>query len=393
MKKPRILHIITRLDRGGSPENTLLTLIGLADRFDFTLVYGLTQDFPRELFNLAKEKGVRFIYLPCLVRGISPVNDLKAFFSLFSLIKKEKFDIIHTHTSKAGILGRLAAKMAGSRNYYPILVHTPHGHIFYGYYGIVLSKLFLIFERWAVNFTDKIITLTEKGIDEHLQLGVGKDRSKFVAIPSGVDLNKIADFKIDPAAKREELGIPENIRLVGSAGRLEPVKGYKYFVEASKKVKESVPDCLFLLIGDGSLREELQRQIESLNLQQSFRILGWRDDINEIISFLDIFVLSSLNEGMGRVLVEAMAMGKPVVATNVGGIPSVVVDGETGILVPPRNPEALTEAIISLLRNPEKMKKMGEAGKERAKFFSVEVMIEKTEKLYEELLSKGSRRF
>ena len=388
MGKIKILHIITRLDRGGSSESTLLTVIGLTGSFfNLTLLYGLTHDSPRDLIDIAKKKGIRFIYLSSLVRGISPINDLKAFFSLFSLIKREKFDIIHTNTSKAGMLGRVAAKWASREGYRPSIVHTPHGHVFYGYYGTVLSKLFLALEGWAANFTDRIITLTQKGIDEHLQFGVGKDRSKFTAIPDGVDLNRFTNLKIDPTRKKKELGLPpEGVKLIGSAGRLEPVKGYKYFVEASFRVKKSIPDCLFLLIGDGSLYNKLQHQIESSGLQQNFRILGWRNDINEIISILDIFVLSSLNEGMGRVLVEAMVMGKPVVATKVGGIPSVVIDGETGMLVPSKNPRALAEAIISLLNNPERMKNMSIAGKERAKLFSVEVMIEKTEELYEELL-------
>lgn len=387
MDKVKLLYIITRLDRGGSSEMVLLTLLRLnQEKFDITIMSGPSREPDEKLIESVKKKGVRFIFDSFLVRGPSPVKDFLTLLKIFFLIKKEKFDIIHTHTSKAGILGRIAAKWTTSKDYRPIIIHTPHGHVFYGYYGVVLSKLFLILEKLAASFTDKIIALTEKEIDEYLQFGISRNRAKFISIPNGLDLNRIANLKIDPVRKRKEFGLPEEVKLIGSAGRLELVKGYKYFIEASLIVKKSFPNCLFLLIGDGSLCGELQHQIEKLNLWQNFKILGWRDDVNEIISLLDVFVLSSLNEGMGLVLVEAMAMGKPVVATNVGGIPSVVIDGETGILVPPKNPDAIAEAIIFLLQNPEKMKKMGEAGKERTKLFSIEVMIEKTQRLYEELL-------
>ena len=204
----------------------------------------------------------------------------------------------------------------------------------------------------------------------------------------------LKEYKASRKLKPENGGSKEKLSLAQSKKLINHLENYTYlytkdiaaYVEASFRVKKSIPDCLFLLIGDGSLYNKLQHQIESSGLQQNFRILGWRNDINEIISILDIFVLSSLNEGMGRVLVEAMVMGKPVVATKVGGIPSVVIDGETGMLVPSKNPRALAEAIISLLNNPERMKNMSIAGKERAKLFSIEVMVEKTEELYEELL-------
>jgi len=387
MGKIKILHIITRLDRGGSSFGVLRNLFKLRkDRFDFTLMFGPSLEPDKEMIESVRKTGIIFILNPYLVRAFSPVKDFLALLKIFFLIKNEKFDIIHTHTSKAGILGRLAAKLATTGRYRPIKIHTPHGHVFYGYYGFFLSKLFLIVEKWAAGFTDKIVALTERGIQEHIELGVSKEKSKFTSILEGVDLNKIANLKTDTVEKKKELGLPEGVKLIGSAGRLEHIKGYRYFIEGIPTVRKYFPDYIFLLIGDGSLRDELQHRIDSLGLQQNCRILGWRKDVDEIISILDIFVLTSLNEGMGQVLIEAMMLEKPVVATNVGGIPSVVIDGETGILVPSKSPGALAEAIISLLNNPERMKNMGIAGKERAKLFSVEVMVEKTEKLYEELL-------
>jgi len=388
MKKIRILYIVTRLDRGGSSAAILQSSMRFnSQRFEISIMFGVSKEADEELVAEAKEKGIRFIFNPHLIRNISVLEDIPAFISIFLLIKSQKFDIIHTHTSKAGILGRIAARLAKNRNYQPIVIHTPHGHIFYGYYGSVLSKFFLMLETWAGGFTDRIITLTERGIDEHLQFGVGKNRSKFTAIPDGVDTGKIKNLKIDPAQKRKELGFQQNAVLIGSAGRLEPIKGYKYFIEASVIIKKVFPECIFVLIGDGALRSELEEQIRKSGLENNFRILGWRNDVEEIISILDIFVLSSINEGMGRVIVEAMALGKPVIATSVGGIPSVVVDKETGLLVPQGNAGKMAEAIIYLLNNPEKYRQMGEKGKERAGLFSMGTMAEKTMRLYEELLA------
>ena len=379
-----MLHIITRLDRGGSAENTVLTVSGLEGRFDVELVAGRTTSPTPELSRLGMVKGRDWIEVPELVREIDPLKDLRALFKLYFLIRKGRFQIVHTHSSKAGALGRLAARMAGV----PIVVHTPHGHVFYGYYGPLLSRLFAAVERFLALITDRIVTLTERGKWEHVRFKVAGPE-KFVVVHSGVDLGPFLEVGADPGRTKEDLGIAPEDRVVGSLGRLVPIKGHRYLIEAAGLVLSRFRNVTFLLAGEGPLRRELEALAEGLGIAHKVVFAGHRDDEAEVISAMDIFVLPSLNEGMGRVLVEAMAEGKPIVATSVGGVPEVVEHGRTGLLVPPKDPDALAGAISELLEHPEMARRFGEAGRERASLFSAERMVERIGKLYDELL-KGS---
>jgi len=386
--KVRVLHLITRLDRGGSAENTVLTVSGLdKDRFETILATGKTTRLTPRASQLGLEKGRDWIGIPQLVRDIHPLKDVQAFIRLLSIIHKGRFDIVHTHSSKAGILGRLAAHIAGV----PIIVHTPHGHVFYGYYGPAITRLFLVLEKIWARFTDRIITLTENGRREHVAFGVaGPD--KFVAIPSGVELEPFLSVRIDVRKVKKTLGIDLRERVVGSIGRLVPVKGYRYLIQASKWVLRKRPDVTFLLVGDGPLRDELMRLAQRLDVADKFVFAGHREDEPELIAAMDLFVLPSLNEGMGRVLVEAMAEGKPVVATEVGGVADVVVDRQTGLLVPPKDPEAMAEAILKLLQDEKLARRMGVEGRKRVyPRYSAKVMVEKIGRLYMELLMGKER--
>ncbi len=378
----RVLHLITRLDRGGSAENTVFTAFGLdRRRFEVTLAAGRTVSPTPGLSRFGMEKGRDWIEVPQLVRDIRPFVDLWALIKLYVLIRRGRFHIVHTHSSKAGILGRLAARMAGV----PVVVHTPHGHVFYGYYGPVLSRLFVVLEKLLAPLTDRIVTLTERGKREHVEFGVAGPE-KFVVVHSGVELGPFLGVRADPEEIKRNLGIAPGDRVVGSLGRLVPIKGHRYLIEAAGLVLRKRPNVTFLLVGDGPLRRELEVLTEGLGIGHKVVFAGHREDEPEVLSAMDIFVLPSLNEGMGRVLVEAMAEGKPVVATDVGGVADVVEDRRTGILVPPRDPEALAEAILELLDDPEKARRFGEAGRERASLFSVERMVEEIEELYEDLL-------
>ena len=381
--KVKILHLITRLDRGGSAENTVLTVSGLQRKgYDVTLVSGQTLEPTLKLAELGWQRGKDWTEIPELVRQISPVKDIKALFKIYALIKRGCFQIVHTHSSKAGILGRVAAKLASV----PILVHTPHGHVFYGYYGPVLSHLFLLLERIWAKFTDRIVTLTEKGKQEHIQLKVATPE-KFTIVPSGVQLENFLNVQEPSSALRQELGISSRDRIVGSVGRFVPIKGYRYFLEAAKEVLGQQSDVLFLLVGDGPLEKELKAFAEALGIAPRVVFAGYREDVAEMIALMDIFVLPSLNEGMGKVLVEAMAEGKPVVATKVGGVPELVSDNLTGILCPPKDSCAMAEAILKLLRDRELARRMGEEGRRRVyPRFDAKVMVEKIEGLYRELM-------
>lgn len=395
MFRIKALHIITRLERGGSSDAVLLTLLELdKNQYDLSLAHGPTSYPNEQLMKQAEKAGIRFYYIRDLVRAINPIKDLKGLFRLFCLIRAEKFDIIHTHTSKAGLLGRLAASYACSAKERPIIVHTPHGHIFYGYYGPLLTKFFLLVERLMSRSTDKIVALTPQGIEEYVQFKIA-DRERLFDIPDGVPLEEVQEFgagveRMKDTSQREkikrELNLPEGDLLVGTAGRLVPVKGYKYLIEALHHLLRQIPNVTFLILGDGPLRNDLEQLADNLGLSKKIIFLGWRSDVSRILSILDLFVISSLNEGMGRVLVEAMALGKPIVATRVGGIPSVVADGESGLLVPSRDSMGLAEAMGKLLNSPERAREMGEEGRKRVPLFSAKTMVERTEQLYKELL-------
>ncbi len=392
MENIKVLHIITRFDKGGSAQNTYLSLLGLKKKnYQLSLVSGLSLESEMNHEEIkAKEKdiqileseGIVFIRCPSLLRRINVIKDLKAFFDIWRIINKDKPLIVHTHSSKAGLIGRLAAKLAGA----PIIVHTPHGHVFFGYFGPFKTKLFIIFEKLASRITDKIVALTNREKEDHILFKIAEE-DKFSVIYSGIELNALKESSSGEKQNlKKELGIPENSLIVGTAGRLVPVKGPEFLVKASKYIISKYPDTYFMFTGDGTLEHDLKRKALEMGISDNIIFLGWRDDLAKIISIYDIFVLPSLNEGMGRVLVEAMALGKPIVASNIGGIPDLVIHGKNGFLVPPKNPKKLAKYIQILLEDEEKRENMGLAGKKMSLNFSAENMVDKIEKLYGELL-------
>jgi len=391
-KKNKIIHIITRLDKGGSAENTLLTALGInKKKYEVILVKGPTYESRmsnKEHATIsadlkeARLKGVRIVNLPFLLRRINPVYDLLALFSLYVFLIKENPTIVHSHTSKAGLLGRLAAKLAGV----PIIVHTPHGHVFFGYFGPLKTKIFILLEKLASRITDKIATLSNREKEDYILFKIAEE-DKLSVICSGIGLNKFKESLLSEKQNlKKELGIPENSLIVGTAGRLVPVKGPEFLIKAAKYIISKYPDTYFIFTGDGPLEQDLNRKAREMGISENIIFLGWRDDVAKIISIYDIFVLPSLNEGMGRVLAEAMALGKPIVASNTGGIPDLVIHGKNGFLVPPKNPKELAKYIQVLIEDKDKREKMSLKGKEMSLNFSAEIMIEKIASLYKELL-------
>jgi len=385
-KPCKIAHIITRLDRGGSTDNTLLTVLGHDPaRYHVTLISGQTT-FPSTLVGrLADRPDITVRFLPNLTRTVHPLKDLQALWDLYMVCRREGFDLVHTHSSKAGILGRWAAWLAGCRR----LVHTPHGHVFTGYYGPVLSRLFVYAERLTAAITDTIITLTPRGIEDHLLWHIAPEE-KFTVVPSGVELEGFAppSSADGGSSARAALSLHPDEPIVGSVGRLDRVKGYDQLVEASDLVLRERPDAWFVVAGDGDERRTLENQAHRLGVAGRWRFLGWQEDLEPLYHSFDLSVLPSRNEGMGRAAVEAMACGRPVVATAVGGVPSVVKDGVTGLLVPPEDPQALARAILQLLEDETARRRMGEAGpkwvRER---FSCQAMLDGIERVYSRLLN------
>ncbi len=371
----RVLHIITRLDVGGSTENTVLCATRMAAKgFASSLISGPTQDPPAGLRECLAAAGVPWLIVPQLRRPVSLLADCRALWELRCLIKQLQPDIVHTHTSKAGFLGRLAARRLGVGH----ILHTPHGHVFGGYFSSQQTRLYVILERLAARWTDRIITLTNTEAEQHLALRIGRP-GQFVSIPSGVELDGVMSaFPV-----RLIGGGP----VVGAVGRLTPVKGHQHLLQAAPEVLRRHPAACFLLVGGGELRSALEAQARALGLGDRVVFAGHRDDVPSLIAAMDVFTLPSLNEGMGRVLVMAMALGKPIVASSVGGVPELIGRGEAGILVPPSDPAALAEAICQLLENPARARALGEAGRRRAPRYSADAMIAALAKLYQEVMA------
>ncbi|MBI2178075.1 MAG: glycosyltransferase family 4 protein, partial [Candidatus Tectomicrobia bacterium] len=375
----RVLHIITRLDRGGSADNTLLSCIGQRRRGHEVVLaagLGLTEESPMR--PEAESEGVQLVRIPSLIRAVHPVKDAVALRACWRLIRGGRFDLVHTHTSKAGILGRLAARLAGGCR----VVHTPHGHVFYGYFGPWKTRLFIWAERLMARWTDAIVTLTDREAEEHLALGVGRP-SQFVTIFSGIPLPGPKARAGTGPSRRRALGLPAEGALVGSVGRLDPIKGHGLLIQAFALLGDRHPGARLILIGEGEKREEYQALARELGVAEGVRFMGWRDDVGDLLEELDLFAFPSRNEGMGRAAVEAMAAGLAVVAARTGGLPAVVREEETGLLVPPGDAAALSAAIGRLLARPEERRAMGEAGRRLAQAYSAERMCEKIEALYQ----------
>jgi glycosyltransferase involved in cell wall biosynthesis len=352
----KVVHIITRLDHGGSARNTMLTALE-HDRTQFEPVVVTGQagtwdaqgGLPATMENLMllEKKGIRYHIVPSLVRHISPQGDLAALCKLIALLRLEQPHIVHTHTSKAGVLGRLAARLTGV----PMIVHTPHGHVFYGHFGPLASWGFLQIERALAWITDKLIALTTAEKTEHLERGIGC-ADWFTVIPSGIDVGRFKRARTGRKVMPDWFGCPPDAVVIGSIGWLTDIKGHRFLVDAVALLRQELPHVHLVIIGGGDQYGALLRQAGKAGISDAVHLAGHREDVELALAGMDCFVLPSLNEGMGRALIEAMAAGLPVVASRVGGIPAVVKDGENGLLVPAGDSLALAVALRRILSDP-----------------------------------------
>ena len=375
----RLLHIITRLDVGGSSENTILSVTRMpSEEFACGLVSGRTTEPSPGIARSLAERNIQWAVVPALRREIHPLRDLYALKALRRQIREGRPEIIHTHTSKAGFLGRLAARL----EHVPHIIHTPHGHVFGGYFSPAASRLFIGLERLAARWTDRIVTLTDAEAAQHLALGIGRPE-QFITIASGVDLDDIASAA--------PVRLTPHGPVIGTVGRLTSIKGHQHLIDAVPEILRRCPAANVALVGDGELRQALTERARRLDVNSRVIFTGYREDIPALIAGMDVFVLPSLNEGMGRVLVMAMALGKPIVASRVGGVPELLGQGEAGLLVPPADPRALADAICTLLADPVRAKTLGEVGRRRAPAYSADAMVQALARLYREVLSDGQK--
>ena len=393
-KKIKVAFVITRLIQGGA-QRVCLDLVERLDRtrYDITLIAGLETGSEGSLFEEAEKWQLRMIRLPLLVRSISPVKDILAFAQLFFIFLREKMTIVHAHTSKAGVLGVLAARLAGV----PVVIYSSHGHIFDSRAQLrdvnpkSLGHLFRL-RQWICRLSDKVIALTPQDEKEQVEMGMAP-YGKFKVIFNGIDLkhfNRSQTGDKEPILRELKLE-PSDFPRICCVSRLSPEKGVGQLLAAMAPILRELPKARLLLIGDGPERSRLLQQAKDLNLEARVNFLRRRTDVPRVLSVSDIFVLPSLYEAMGIVIAKAMAMELPVIATRVGGVPGVIENGVTGLLVEPGQPAAIADAVKLLARDEMLRKKIAANGYQKAhEYFSVERMVEETDRLYQEMLKRNN---
>ncbi len=371
---------------GGAQENTLFTVRGLLEHgHDVVLLTGPSPGPEGELLATESVPGLRLVVEPNLVRNLSPVADLKAYRSLTRTFREGEFDIVHTHSSKAGVLGRLAAAKAGT----PIIIHTVHGQAFHPYQTWWRNQLYIHAERLAARASHRIFAVAQAMIDQCVAARVAP-ADKYRVVYSGMDISTFLDSKPDPKL-RARLGIPENAPVVGKIARLFELKGHEYLIAAAPRIVAEFPEVRFLIVGDGMLREELERQIAGVGLSDNFVFTGLVPpaDIPRYTALMDVLAHLSLREGLPRTVVQALGTGIPAVGFALDGTPEVILDGTTGHLCDAGDVTTVGDAILALLRDPEQRIRMGTKGRElvRARF-PWQRMVQVIEENYRECLQE-----
>ena len=389
----KILRVIARLNMGGPALHVAYLTAGLRERgYDTTLVAGSLARGEDSMAFVASDLDVDVVRIDQLGREISPLRDLVATLRLAWLIRRERPDILHTHTAKAGTVGRVAALLAG-RHAPPIVVHTFHGHVLRGYFGPLRSRLFRLLERWLAAHTTALIAVSPQVRDDLVSLGVAPPE-RFAVIRLGIELDeRVACGQNGRLESRRYLGIPTDRFAVGWIGRMTAVKRTDDVLVAFKRLRDEGVDAVLCMVGDGPDREQLERRAHELGVVRDTLFLGYQKDVAPFYAAFDALVLPSSNEGTPVSAIEALAAGRPVVATRVGGVPDVVQEGEDGFLVEPGATDELADRLAQLARDPALRDRMGRAGRERVlPRYAVARLVDDVDRLYRSLLSEASVR-
>lgn len=380
----RILRVIARLNMGGPALHVAYLTDGLRERgYETTLVAGELAHGEESMAFVAEERGVEVLPLPALGREISPLRDALATVRLAQLVRRLRPDIIHTHTAKAGAVGRTAALLARSD---AIVVHTFHGHVLRGYFRAPKAFAFRLLERWLARGTDALVAVSPQVRDDLVSLGVAP-RGKFAVVRLGIELERRVSSDGSREDVRRLLGVPDGLFLVGWIGRMTGVKRTDDLLLALQGLRGRGVDAGLCLVGDGPDRDEVERRAHELGLARHCYYLGYQDDVSGWYAAFDAFVLPSANEGTPVVAIEALAAGRPVVASRVGGVPDVVRDGEDGLLVPSGDVEALADRLATLAGDEDLRHRMGAAGRDRVLGrYAVDRLIDDVDRLYRSLL-------
>ncbi len=380
-----VAHIITKLELGGAQQNTLFTVSHLdRARFRPILISGEPGMLDAEATVLP---GVSYYRVPSLVRAIRPWSDATALLALTRLLRRLAPTIVHTHSSKAGILGRLAAAWA----HVPIIIHSIHGFGFTPEQPGSSRGILIAAERLAARVTTRFIAVSEANRQLGVRLGLFP-KEQCVVIRSGVDLAAIRAGRVDVAATRRALGLDPSRPVVGMVAPMKPQKAPLDFVRLAAQMRLLNPDAQFVYVGGGELRGAMEDAIQRQGLASTIRLLGWRRDPHEIMRCLDVFVLTSRWEGLPRVYLEALACGVPVVGTRVDGAAEVVQDGVNGYLVDPGDVGGMAERVAGLLADRPLAAAMGRNGQHLPDEFDIHEMVRRQEQEYEQLLAEAASR-
>ena len=378
----KVIHIHTLPVISGSGLNTYLTMRGM-DKTAYDVELACAPG--GKLIDLIRGHGMKVTLFKNLVQPLHPLKDLLGLIDLIRFLKKKPYHIVHTHNSKAGFIGRLAAKWAGV----PVIVHTVHGFSFHEREPAWRQFLFRNLERLASHWCDKMIFISQPLIDWALRDRITR-REKILKIYSGIELDHFAPVREEERnVLKKEWGIREEAPVIGIVSKLWEGKGHTTLIHAFEGLKREIPGAVLVIVGEGHLREKLADLACSLGLKDSVLFAGFQMDVRGVMATFDVAVLPSFFEGMGRVLLEAMTMEKPVVASSVGGIPDLVHHGKTGLLVTPGSVSELKSALLTLIQNPALAREMGREGRKRiSEEFSAGTMAQSVERLYRDLLHR-----
>jgi len=380
MNKINVLHVITELALGGAQRYALDVITRCdATQYNKYLISSCSGMLNEKTKQIA---DVKFHFLPTLNREINLLNDFITLILLIKFIRKAKIDIVHTHSSKAGMLGRWAAKIAGVK----VIIHTIHGWSFNSHINNLARWLYIYLERITARWTTRLIAVSESDIKKGLDNKIGYPK-KYVLIRYGVDRDEIKEAK-NQARTKENLGLDAAAPVVAMIACLKKQKNPLDFIKAAAIVLKTNPGVRFISIGDGVLRRGMERLIRTERLEEKVFLLGWRQDVYKIMPILDIVVLTSLWEGLPIVILEAMACAKPIVAYNVDGVGEIVKEAENGYLVKEKDVEALADKINILLQDNALSARMGKTGYDflAQPSFNPRHMMEQIERLYQELV-------
>jgi len=377
----RVLQVITRMIVGGAQETAMLTCALLdRERFRCELLTGPQTGPEGELHTETRARGVTMHVEASLVRELHAVKDPLALLRLVLFLRRQRFDIVHTNCSKAGILGRIAARIAGV----PVVVHTAHGWAFTPGQPRPVFWLYVWLERLCARWCRALVVVAQPDAEKGLSLGIGRP-DQYVLVRSGIEIDAYRAAPCTRLEARRLAGVPEGAFVVGAVGRLSPQKAPLDLLAAFEDVARARGDAHLVLVGDGPLRAEVEARVARANLVDRVHLLGLRRDVPELLRAFDVLALASRWEGLPRVFPQAMAAGLPIVATRVDGAVEAVVDGETGWLVDVGDRAGLAARLLELAQDPERARRMGEAGLARVEEFSATRMVHRLEELYERL--------